>query len=433
MLKRQKGFSIATKSVKAKLIRNGFDLQETKVAYNDIVNFYFLLVAEDPQGVSISLKDNGGWRYYELSTQDHAFIAGFPSPLKRAAIRQAIGAYSSWHSTYLKWLNRPKREQHHKPPVYPRTFKFNPQYDSGMWKDDDGFSIIIKILVNGSWKWVKHQYQCPDVSAEWVKGSPRVQVNGSKLSLVFPLEKYVPATGGIKGIMSKSTFRTCGVDMDLDKFIVIATILETNDRGETTEIARHFINQSRHVARRKRKLGRIAIKMGKTGIVNKGFGSTLWDKLSAREVEYSRDVSRELVEFAKHWDAQVISFEHLKNLRPAKAKYSKRSNQKRAYWLKGKVFEQVKRIAYQDYAILTTRVSPKDTSRLSPWGDRVARGKAFPSDLLGFSEYQNGAALTSLPDGYKAHSGINAARNIALKAIKRNLPEATLNLKSLEQ
>ncbi len=49
--------------------------------------------------------------------------------------------------------------------------------------------------------------------------------------------------------------------MDLDKYIVIATVLETNDRGETTEIARHFINQSRHVARRKRDLGQVAIKI----------------------------------------------------------------------------------------------------------------------------------------------------------------------------
>ena len=95
MLKRQRGFSIATKSVKAKLIRAGFDLQPTKDAYNEVVHFYFLLIAENPQGISIPIKNNGGWRYYELLTLSHEFVAGFPSPLKRAAIRQAIGAYSS--------------------------------------------------------------------------------------------------------------------------------------------------------------------------------------------------------------------------------------------------------------------------------------------------------------------------------------------------
>ncbi|MCC3456091.1 MAG: hypothetical protein JGK24_16150 [Microcoleus sp. PH2017_29_MFU_D_A] len=90
MLKPQKGFSIATKSVKAKLLRSGFDMQPTKAAYNEIVHFYFLLIAEAPQG--ILTKENGGWRYYELLTANHPFVKGFPSGMKRAAIRQAIGA-----------------------------------------------------------------------------------------------------------------------------------------------------------------------------------------------------------------------------------------------------------------------------------------------------------------------------------------------------
>lgn len=205
MLKRQKGFSIATKSAKAKLIRNGFDLQETKSAYNEVVHFYFLLVDEDPAGLSVPVKENGGWRYYELKTQQSDFISGFPSPLKRAAIRQAIGAWESWNSNYQRWHNRTQKHRHHKPPIQPRSFNFNPQYDSGMWKADDGQSSVLKLLVNGSWRWVKHQYQCPDIAPEWVKGSPRLQVNRDGFWLVFPLEKYVPATGGIKTVMSGRT------------------------------------------------------------------------------------------------------------------------------------------------------------------------------------------------------------------------------------
>ena len=40
--------------------------------------------------------------------------------------------------------------------------------------------------------------------------------------------------------------------------------------------------------------------MGKTGIISRGFAKTAWDSLSAREIEYSRAVSRELVELANH-------------------------------------------------------------------------------------------------------------------------------------
>ena len=72
------------------------------------------------------------------------------------------------------------------------------------------------------------------------------------------------------------------------------------------------------------------------------------------------------------------------------------------YWPKGKIYEQVKRIADQDYAILTTRVSPMNTSPLTPWGDRVWRGCKFPSTPLEFDGYQNGAALVATVDGYRA-------------------------------
>ncbi len=55
-------------------------------------------------------------------------------------------------------------------------------------------------------------------------------------------------------------------------------------------------------------------------------------------------------------------FEHLGNLKPTKGKYSKRGNEKRAYWMKGRIFNYAKYKAYNT-GILTSRVSPRNTSR----------------------------------------------------------------------
>ena len=104
MLKRKKGFNIVTKSLRCKLLRDGFDLSETKMAFNEVVNFFFELIDMHPEGVDIPVKDNGGWRYYELlvigDNPEYEFITpGFPSPLRRAAIRKAIGAYCSWRTS----------------------------------------------------------------------------------------------------------------------------------------------------------------------------------------------------------------------------------------------------------------------------------------------------------------------------------------------
>lgn len=88
MLKKKKGYNIVAKSVKCKLIRNGFDLTETKLAFSEVVTFYFALVNTRPDGVDIPVTDNGGWRYYELLTigeepQYPLPFVGFPAQLRR--------------------------------------------------------------------------------------------------------------------------------------------------------------------------------------------------------------------------------------------------------------------------------------------------------------------------------------------------------------
>lgn len=425
MLKKKKGFNIVTKSLRCKLLRDGFDLSETKTSFNEAVNFFFELIDIHPEGLDIPVSNNGGWRYYELlvigDNPEYEFILkGFPSPLRRAAIRKAIGAYCSWRTNYEKWQQRPKRHSHHRPPMKPRKFNFSPSFDVGMRKEDDGVSILLKLLVKRQWKWIKFYYQSPPCSNKWVKGSPSIDCKGKTAYLTFALEKYIPATGGIKKVMAADRVRVCSIDIDLDRHIAIASVLETDAKGNVWEVARRFINQKNHIKRRKRDLGLIANSMRKTGIIHQGFCSTKWQKLHNREVEFSRATARELVEFARSHQCSVMVFEHLVSLKPCRGKYSRRSNQKRAYWLKSRVFNQVRDIAYTGYGILTTRVNPKNTSRLDPWGNELWRGSKFPSSLLDYLDYQPGAFLIANTSGYKAHSGLNAARNIGLKAIGRH-------------
>ena len=70
-------------------------------------------------------------------------------------------------------------------------------------------------------------------------------------------------------------------------------------------------------------------------------------------------VSRRIVDFARNNRATVLVFEHLTNLKPDKGKYSARSNQRRAHWLKGKIFDFAKDKAWAE-GILTCRINPKN-------------------------------------------------------------------------
>jgi len=427
-LKKIKGFAIESKSLRCKLLRNGIDLTETKTAFNQIVEFYYFLINTDPTGLDIPVTENGGWRFYELltSVEDAQYPLPFdcPSQFKRSAIRKAIGAYQSWRSNYQRWLKRSKRHKHHRPPVPPRYFNFPPSFDSGIWKEDTGETILLKIRRNGQWVWVKFGYQDYPIDPEWVKGSPSVVLKGNSAYLTFAVERYVAATGGMKTVMAQDSVRVLGIDIDLDKNAAICSVLESDAKGHTVEVARHFIKQPALVKRRKRDLGQIAIRMKATGIIHQGFCQKCWKRLSNREVEMGRAIARLIVNIAYGYECKVIAFEHLGNLTPNRGKYSRRSNQKRAYWLKSKIYLNVKRIAYQDYAILTTRVNPRNTSRIDPWGNQLWRGSNFPTNLLGYLDYQSGADWVAGVNGYKAHSGLNAARNVGMKAIIRHKLEA---------
>ena len=57
-------------------------------------------------------------------------------------------------------------------------------------------------------------------------------------------------------------------------------------------------------------------------------------------------VSSRIVQFAQRHQATILVFEHLGNLKPAKGKYSKRGNSKRAFWMKGRIFTYSKYKAY---------------------------------------------------------------------------------------
>ncbi len=216
-------------------------------------------------------------------------------------------------------------------------------------------------------------------------------------------------------VLADNCVRVMAVDIDLDKHAAIVFILET-EANQVREVAQHFIKTPVGVQLRKWDLGKIAQKMRLTGIISKGFCESSWSRLNRREIEMGRAIGRQLAELAHGYDCKLMVFEHLGNLKPIKGKYSRKSNQKRSYWLKSKIFDHASRVAYTD-SILTNRVNPRDTSRVDPRGNLVAR----LDDLVDSTEvaYNRGATLVIGQNDYIAHSGINAARNIGLKAIAR--------------
>jgi putative transposase len=198
----------------------------------------------------------------------------------------------------------------------------------------------------------------------------------------------------------------------LDSNYAVCTILS----GDGTQGKVKFIHGNRALHhRRKRLLGKIAVKRSQyNGILEEDDNKLLWKKIHDIEDYEAHRVSRRIVEFALENDAAVIVFENLKNLKPAKGKYSRRSNIKRAYWLKGKI-QKFTRYKAKEHSIIISIVNPRNTSRNCFYCDeQVSRYKDVPNG------YTVGAPLFQCPNGHKGNADVNASWNIGKKFFNKH-------------
>ena len=174
----------------------------------------------------------------------------------------------------------------------------------------------------------------------------------------------------------------------------------------------------RYPAQGAKQLGRIARNRKQTGIIAEGEQDNiaLWRKLRSRDESFAHLVSRRIVDFAQEQGATILVFEHLGNLKPTKGKYSKRGNEKRAYWMKGRIFRSAKYKAWHE-GILTSRVSPRNTSReCTRCGNLVARyAEGDPAE-----GYTPGAPLVLCSEcGMRGNADRNASLKIGQRLIER--------------
>jgi transposase len=345
-----------------------------------------------------------------------------PAMFRRAAINAALGSARSFYSTLGKWRKRKEKAQAkgkkftERPPVPPRSWNKSATFYAGQWKQRAGSSIIIKVWTGSVWSWVKVRITGREIPADARLGSPQLIRKGHHWWLHTPIEKQFKSPGKIeKQVTTNSQTKICSVDLNLDHHLAVCTIRTV----EGSILATTFIRGGRWVnGLRKKHLGRIARNRRKTGIISEGEqdNADLWRKIRNTDEQVAHLVSTRIVQFAKLHGATVLVFEHLGNLKPAKGKYSKRGNSKRAFWIKGRIFKYAKYKSY-NAGILTSRVTPRNTSReCARCHSLVARyveGK--PSE-----GYTYGAPLVWCPIcGMKGNSDRNASLVIGQRLVTR--------------
>jgi IS605 OrfB family transposase len=200
----------------------------------------------------------------------------------------------------------------------------------------------------------------------------------------------------------------CAVDLNICRNLACCTI----QRSDGTIIATRYIRGGEALEhRRKRDLGRIAVRRSQTGILREGVqdNQNYWRHINAMDEYEAHRISRRIVDFALLHQASVIVFEHLANFRPAKGKYSARGNERRSYWLRGRIFRFAKYKAWNE-GKLTCRVNPAHTSDTC-YLDATKLVRYTPGQpMVGYTE---GAPLIWCPTcNHRENADRHATRNI---------------------
>ena len=332
-----------------------------QVLFNRVVAFYFEVIQAHEKVLDLSNKDAlTTLEKLTHPTQSHPapimplrqVAEDLPAMFRRAAINAALGSARSFSSHLSQWRKRKEKAEAkgkrfpERPPVPPRTWKKSVPLYAGMWKERSDSSIVLKVWTGTCWSWIKVRITGREFPPETELGSPQLIRKDNQWWLHTPIEKQFKNPGKIeKQVSTNKQTRLCSVDLNINENLAVCTIQTV----EGSILATKFIGGGQRVnGFRKKLLGRIARNRRKTGILaeNEQDNVPLWKKIRHVDEHVAHLISHRIVQFARRHDATIVVFEHLGNLKPTKGKYSKRGNEKRAYWMKGRIFRYAKYKAY---------------------------------------------------------------------------------------
>ena len=303
-----------------------------------------------------------------------------PAYFRRSAINAAVGIVGSWGSNYTRirgprpatggtTSNRKNRNgRSNRPPTLRLQNSQWPVYFKDLYKqfDDRNRTVMLKLHTGSAWVWRKVRISTtqplpPDTETKSLK----IVIKGARAYLHRTIVRVgsLPSTSTNRPFLPRGfspATRILSVDLNLSRAVVM-TVLGYDGRVHRVK----FIRSTRDNHRRKKYLDMITRKLGETKVIpeSKAFCKDLWNKVRHLNDDLGHQLSRQVVNVALASGCEVIVFEHLGNLRPAKGSRSRRMNSKLMYWLKGSIYKKTLYKARWE-GVKIARVNPQYTSQM---------------------------------------------------------------------
>jgi IS605 OrfB family transposase len=276
--------------------------------------------------------------YYQKVIDKYPSFRKFPSYLRRAAIAEALGIVSSFQTRYREWQSGIRKHRKDRPPSLTAMCQSYPAlYQGQQIKYHDNYqSVELKVWNGFDWVWLsKIAIKRHGLNRHLTVGnelkSPALVVNSKTCQLSMPIK--------IKPVKKEDSDYVCAVDLGINNAATCSIIGQ-----DGTVKARKFINPARDIDRRHKRRMMIATKSKqtyqKTGQkFSKGFCQGLYRKSSNINLEIARKVAREIIEFAKLHNVQVIVIENLAGWKAKAGKKGTLMRQKFHLWCHQKIVE----------------------------------------------------------------------------------------------
>ncbi len=341
------------------------------------------------------------YRYYQKVIDKYPSFRKFPSYLRRAAIAEALGIVSSFQTRYREWQSGIRKHKKARPPSLTAMCQSYPTlYKGQQIKYNDNYqSVDLKVWNGSDWVWLReipikrHGLKRHLTVGNELK-SPALVVNSKTCQLSMPLK--------IKPVKKEASDYVCAVDLGINNAATCSIVGK-----DGTVKARKFINPTRDIDRRNKRRMMIATKSKqthqKTGQkFDKGFCRGLYRKSNHINLEISRKVAREIIEFAQLHNVKVIVIENLAGWKAKAGKKGTLMRQKFHLWCHQKIVE-ILSDRWTELGGNVQTVNPKYTSAYAFDGSgKVKRNK-------------NNYSLCLFPSGKRYNADLSSSYNIGAR------------------
>ena len=334
---------------------------------------------------------------YPFEDANRMFVK-FPSYLRRSAINEALGKVSSYESNLANWQNADKKTRGMAPSIPKAGYVYPAMYRDNCFVRTGTYTARIKVYIRNTWDWLDVELKKSDVDyiqrhcTNCKECAPTLQKRGKQWFLDFPFEEKVSLSS-----VSVEEQKIVAVDLGIHNACTCSVMC-----ADGTVLGRRFLSLPRendclnHAVNRIKKAQQHGAR--KT--------PRLWAKAKGISDDIAVKTASFIMETAKHYNADVIVFEHLELTGRKKGSKKQRLHHWKAKYVQSIVEGRAHRMGKR-----ISRVNARGTSKLAYDGSGLVERGTYVQN--GIEKYNY--SICTFTTGKQYHCDLNATYNIGAR------------------